>query len=356
MSEEQQQPPENPTPGALLKAERERAGISQDYIADKLRLKVKAVDDLESDRYDERISLTFIKGYLRNYAKALGMNEAPVVEAFERQTERSKEPAKLQSFSRRVAKQASDDRLMLLTYGIVFVVVALVVLWWWQESDNEPPVASVATSTFSESDSTDSNIPANTLDTDDTDASLTATVQYDQATVARQDGPIPEDGFSGQEDARLQAVEVSEETADEVTVSGTSNEQLEPQNTDIGELSGVSSSNESELSESAGTDVTSSTSTESDGPDTESTGTDAAPVDIVFEFSGDCWMNLVDATGEAIAFGVKKAGRVMPVSGIPPFEVTLGAPEVVQIRYDGVAIDMAPYAGRTARFTLPLGN
>ena len=83
----------------------------------------------------------------------------------------------------------------------------------------------------------------------------------------------------------------------------------------------------------------------------------AAPVELIFEFSDDCWMNLADATGENIAYGVKVKGRVMPVTGIPPFVVTLGAPEAVKIRYAGESIDMSflPF-GRIAKFDLPLSE
>ena len=54
-------------------------------------------------------------------------------------------------------------------------------------------------------------------------------------------------------------------------------------------------------------------------------------------------------------FSVK--GRVMPVTGIPPFVVTLGAPEVVKIRYAGESIDMSFLpSGRIANFNLPLSE
>ena len=83
----------------------------------------------------------------------------------------------------------------------------------------------------------------------------------------------------------------------------------------------------------------------------------AEPVELIFEFSGDCWMNLADATGENIAYGVKVKGRRMPVTGIPPFVVTLGAPEVVKIRYAGEALDMSFLpSGRIAKFDLPLSE
>ena len=50
-------------------------------------------------------------------------------------------------------------------------------------------------------------------------------------------------------------------------------------------------------------------------------------VSLELSFSGDCWMELVDFTGDKVAYGIKESGRVVKVSGVPPFQLTLGAPE-----------------------------
>ena len=101
-----QQEENTPSPGAMLKARREKLGLSQQDIADKLFLKSKQINDLESDIIDEKSSVTFTKGYVRNYAKQLGMNSHEVIEAFERYHNQTSVPSseKLQSFSKRVAK------------------------------------------------------------------------------------------------------------------------------------------------------------------------------------------------------------------------------------------------------------
>lgn len=78
-----QQQENTPSPGAMLKARRETLGLSQQDIADKLFLKAKQINDLENDVIDEKSSVTFTKGYVRNYAKQLGMNSQEVIEAFE---------------------------------------------------------------------------------------------------------------------------------------------------------------------------------------------------------------------------------------------------------------------------------
>ena len=87
----------------------------------------------------------------------------------------------------------------------------------------------------------------------------------------------------------------------------------------------------------------------------ETSRDEAGKVALTFTFAGECWVNVTDSTGEALAFGIKAEGYVMSVSGLPPFEVTLGAPHVVQIDYDGDAVDMSGFdPKRTAKFYLPM--
>ncbi|HBF71775.1 MAG TPA: DUF4115 domain-containing protein, partial [Alteromonas australica] len=81
----------------------------------------------------------------------------------------------------------------------------------------------------------------------------------------------------------------------------------------------------------------------------------SAPIQMAFTFEDDCWVNIKDATGEAIAYGVKQKGRVMEIQGVPPVEVTLGAPDNVRISINNEPVDISSYQnGTTARFTLPL--
>ena len=60
----------------------------------------------------------------------------------------------------------------------------------------------------------------------------------------------------------------------------------------------------------------------------------------MFTFNGDCWVNIYDATGERIAWGVKKLGYVMTITGKAPLKVTLGKPELAAIAFNGKKVDM----------------
>lgn len=334
MSEvEQAQEPEVVGPGALLKQAREKNGLTLDDMAKKLHLKAVAIASLEADDYDDNISLTFTKGYIKLYAKHIGVSEQKVLDAFDKLNTKEKEPAKLQSFSRRVAKQASDDRLMLVTYLIVGAVVAMVVVWWWQQSSSEttalPAESGVSSSTASPRSAGENTVAA----------AVNSDINTDPADVSakQSNAPLNEVLNSAEPEQVLVAAERAAESLpitqqpDEIELQSTGTSDV-PININSAETD-VASANVEEVLAEAG---------------------DLITVDLEFTFGGDCWMNLTDSTGEAIAYGVKKSGRVMPVSGVPPFEVTLGAPEVVQIRYDGVAVDMTRFdAGKTAKFTLP---
>jgi cytoskeleton protein RodZ len=319
IEEEEQQQAVIQGPGQILKQARERANLSSQDIADKMKLKKALIEDIEQDNYDINISLTFIRGYLKLYAKHVQVGEEEILNAFESLSTKNKEPAKLQSFSRRVAHQANDDKLMLVTYLIVAAVIALVVIWWFQQSSTDTTTTSNV-----------SNYPE------------TVTQEGVAQTLLSPEETLTPDTDSVTSEPIVQdlPIEGSDVTTPDVQLPLIIEEQVI----------------DNQSSDPEVVDNTNNLSVETNDIETTITET-AAPVELIFEFSGDCWMNLADATGENIAYGVKVAGRVMPVTGIPPFVITLGAPEVVKISYAGESIDMSFLpSGRIAKFDLPLSE
>ena len=71
-------------------------------------------------------------------------------------------------------------------------------------------------------------------------------------------------------------------------------------------------------------------------------------------FSANCWVDVIDAEGNRVAYGTKQAGYIMQLSGTAPFVVTLGNPSVVQINFNQQAVDMSALpGGRVAKFSIP---
>ncbi len=59
--------------GTYLRRERESRGLSLDEIADTTRIPVQSLAHLEDGRFTELPGDTFIRGFLKAYARALGM-------------------------------------------------------------------------------------------------------------------------------------------------------------------------------------------------------------------------------------------------------------------------------------------
>jgi cytoskeleton protein RodZ len=318
-----QQEQSTPSPGNMLREKRESLGLSQKDIATKLFLKVGQIDDLENDKIDDASSVTFTKGYVRNYAKQLGIDSDAVIAAFEQYHTTVKSPAKLQSFSKRVAKQTHDDRWMMVTYIILLLIIGGVVAWWYQQPSDDGVVdAPLTERVLKEAADT----PLSTVATERDSSTMTAEPAFGQAQpnsadVESQSMQPDLPSSVDTNDASEPAAEIAASTIDE-----TNNVTALITNNDV----------------------------EVDAPTTEDLIDTAAPISMLFNFDNDCWVSVKDATGETIAYGVKEAGRVMEISGIPPVQVTLGAPQNVRISVNGDAVDISSYHGRTARFSLPL--
>lgn len=71
-------------------------------------------------------------------------------------------------------------------------------------------------------------------------------------------------------------------------------------------------------------------------------------------FSGDCWTEISDATGERLFFGLGAAGRTVNLSGEAPISVLFGDANNVTLSVDGEDFPIQPSMrrGRTARFDL----
>ena len=331
-----QQEQSTPSPGALLKERREQLGLSQQDIAGKLFLKAFQINDLENDVIDDKSSVTFTKGYVRNYAKQLGLPSDKVIEAFERFHKQSEVPSsdKLQSFSKRVAKQTHDDRWMMVTYIILLIIIGGVVLWWYQQPGDD----TAADSSLIESVKEEAIAKARSPGPDNT---------VSDNTVSRDENSSGAISMSGENSTR------NTQDTSSAPSSALSNSPSNPANRD-GLESGSISAPPSEINDSNNLTALVSSMTEDEDVDLNVNET-AAPISMTFTFSEDCWVNIADATGEVIATGVKQQGRVMDIQGIPPVAVTLGAPDNVRISVNGELADISSFQnGKIARFTLPL--
>jgi len=332
------------TPGSLLSQARNAKGFTAADIAQKLRLKVGIIEALERDEVLSTISLTFTKGYVRSYAKLLGLNENHIIQLFnELHISDDLTPKKMQSFSRKVSREHNDSRWMIVTYSIIALVILLSILWWVQHQ-SEPFFAAKSNVPEAEQ-SVSESLQTPVFDAIEDDSFTLNAVEIDSeltdltnATEAEAEAEVEIE--TGSDLAPYEQAEFADETTTAIPdfIPNTNPENI---NQVLTVLENNDPDVESELRLFA--------------DDNESMQDSNELVELIFSFSGDCWIKITDATGNDIAYGVKKAGRVMPVIGQAPFSVILGAPRSVNVQYDGEPIDISFLpSDRTGRFVLPL--
>ncbi|MCL5255944.1 MAG: DUF4115 domain-containing protein [Gammaproteobacteria bacterium] len=348
-----------PTSGELLKAAREAAGMTVLQVADRLRLRQQLIHELEADKLDGSTS-TYVRGYLRAYAKLVQIPEADIMEAYKR-TRGAEEPelSTMQSFSRKTSIESQDNRLMLITWVIVLLLIASVAVFVWQQFVEDKNGNGQSAVTPAQTQQTATMVTANP----DAESYNSADSEW------RQD--VSGGDLRGEVDEGMAA---SSLTSNEQNADGVSDSSMS--DSSVSEDVAVSApERENEAVVTTNTTPTTSATQQTQQPTTrESTPQSSSPAErtaatntaessldsvirdneLVLVFRGDSWVRIEDADGEAIAFGVKVTDHVMPLNSTAPYQLTLGAPSVVDVYFQGQKVDLSQFSGgRVARFQLP---
>jgi cytoskeleton protein RodZ len=123
-------------PGAQLAAERMQQGYSTEYVAGKLHLRVRIIELLEDDDYNNLPEPVFIKGYIRAYAKLLNVAPDPFLDDFNIIYKPKAVPERALWQSRRETNKA-EHAIRWLTGSFAVIVLAAVAMWWYTNKDNE---------------------------------------------------------------------------------------------------------------------------------------------------------------------------------------------------------------------------
>ncbi|WP_419418684.1 helix-turn-helix domain-containing protein [Legionella sp. D16C41] len=127
------------SPGLNLAQLREKRGFTQEYVAGKLHLRVKVIELLEADDYENMPEPVFIKGYLRAYAKLLGVSPEPFLQVFNSHYTYERKPEKALWQSRRETNRG--ERFVRWFTGLVAIAAVIAIgLWWHKNKDNMQPV------------------------------------------------------------------------------------------------------------------------------------------------------------------------------------------------------------------------
>ena len=127
------EPLEGRGPGAHLRNAREQAGLSVDAVAEALLLNADTLRLLEADAHDRLPAPTFVRGYLRGYARVLGLPSGPILDMYDRQG--FEPPPLTNEVTDPPQADTSDTPVRLVTYAVAVVLALLVGLWWHSQDD-----------------------------------------------------------------------------------------------------------------------------------------------------------------------------------------------------------------------------
>ena len=120
-------------PGARLREAREATNTTVDKVAAALLLDSDTIRALEADAFDQLPAPAFVRGYLRGYARIVGLPAGPILDLYDR---RGFEPPPLaMGVSESSQAHTSDTAVRLVTYAVAAVLVVLVALWWHSQED-----------------------------------------------------------------------------------------------------------------------------------------------------------------------------------------------------------------------------
>lgn len=121
---------------------RQAKHLTAEDVANELRLSVGIIKDIESGCYPPEKLTVFIKGYIRAYAKLVGVDIADVDHYFSTVGVLEKQPDTKPATFEYKEVSSKDKRMKLTTILIIVVLLILLVIWIeWQRS-----VDSVSTS------------------------------------------------------------------------------------------------------------------------------------------------------------------------------------------------------------------
>jgi len=290
-------------PGHLLRQAREEQGLSQMEAARDLHLTSKVINAIEEDNFELIPSFVFARGYIRSYARHVGLDGQALVAAFDTVYGVPDLGARPISGVRKGGLQSKPSDTWVKLISIVFVIGLLAAsIVWWQSQNGSltlPQLTSEAVEASSSDvvDGGDDNI----------DLALLSIIQSDVGETMPAEEATPE----------VNAVAEVSTLAEVGVVAQDDKEQLSIAVADVDVL-----------------------------------GLGQARLVMVFE--KDCWVEIKDGNGKMILSDLYSAGDTIDQVVTSPIEVLLGRSSgVSSMTFGGKIIDLEPHTRKDiARVTL----
>lgn len=305
--------------GARLREAREKAGLTSDELARRLCMTPDKLEALEQDAFERFAGATYVRGYVRNLCKELGLDTAAVMEAFARQVpvEVAAEPVRTPVGAVMTSRRERRGGSWTAPFILVLALAAGGGYWWFdQQAGSASQLVRVD----------------GAQDRDDSELLATPSSYGAEADTGEESADLDFSTF--------ESVETSEAQDDAAELSGS-----EP------EINGGAPETDTEPADVVPSDA------EASSAETSVTAAEAVEVQpeaataprLVISFQGESWLEVTDATGDKVIAKLQPAGSTVQLTGRAPFSVMLGNAAAATITFDGQVVDSAPIGNRRTR-------
>ncbi|XTZ39441.1 cytoskeleton protein RodZ [Salmonella enterica] len=316
------------TTGVRLRTAREQLGLSQQAVAERLCLKVSTVRDIEEDRSPADLASTFVRGYIRSYARLVRIPEEELLPMIEKQAPvRAAKVTPMRSFALGKPRKKRDGWLMSITWLVFLVAVGFTGVWWWQNHQaQQQEISTMADQSSAELNANNSGGDAQSIPLNNETSSTPA----DTAAMPPAEVPAPE--ATAQTPAVAPQAPLDTANQNPVVSPSQTNVDATPQQP------------------AATTDANTQLPTDQAAVAGAATDTNA----LVMNFTADCWLEVSDATGKKLFSGMQRKDASLNLTGQAPYKLKIGAPAAVQIQYQGKPVDLSRFirTNQVARLTL----
>ncbi|MBN3263100.1 cytoskeleton protein RodZ [Pectobacterium brasiliense] len=314
-------------PGERLREARERLGLTQQTIAERLCLKITTVRDIEDGTTPADLAPTFLRGYIRSYAKLVHLPEDELLPSVDKQAiPKTISVSPMQSFSLKKSRKKRDGWLMTITWLVVLVVLGLTGAWWWQNHQAQQ-------------------------------AEINSMVDHASSMQAQTEGQsvLLMDNSAPQETATPDSATAPVSTP--VDLSATGSETPSTPSSASTPSAAPSSQSPSHANatqpQAAGNALLGAGAVAPTATVADSNPVSAAHA-LVMTFTADCWLEVTDASGKKLFSGMQRNGGTLNLDGQSPYKLKIGAPAAVQIQFQGKPVDLTRFvrSSQVARLTL----
>lgn len=318
------------SPGEMLARERVKKAMSVAEIAAQLRYSTKQIEALEGDDYARLPGTTFVRGMIRGYAKIVGAQAAPIIEAMEKRHIPS--PITTDLRATRVpfpdGKARSTKVYVWLCVAVLTVVSGVVYEWHFGL-----PQLFMEQAPMSQPDGVEGGISAAPAQA----ANISAQANGSDTGI--------EPGTESSK--RVQAVTVIPVPSSPVSISPI---QDNPAPSVLVQIKPVPIKPSVPASTIPVSTISASTITASTIP--------VSPIvrdapRLRFEFQKDAWVEVKERGGRTLIAQINPGGTQSIVQGTPPFVLIIGNATNVRVTYGDKPVDLAQHIKfDVARFTL----